>query len=276
MVDFIIGIVSYNPDIEDFEENLSRINFGNILVVDNGSLNINEIESTCKRLSVNLIKNKKNLGIAAALNQIFSYAKSKNFMWVLTLDQDSKIDKSILHRMKCCKNDQSVGIYCPQIYDYVAGEVWPNVAQKKGYTEIKKCITSGSLTSVEAWEAVNGFDEYLFIDEVDNDFCYRIRMKGYKILLVSHIRLEHKVGKTKVIKFMGNKIFVRNHSAMRKYYITRNRLYLDKKYYKKIRVKTLAITFMFILKTLIFEDKKFDKLKACNRGILDAFRVENQ
>lgn len=33
-----------------------------------------------------------------------------------------------------------------------------------------ECITSGSLTSVEAWQKIGGFDEWLEIDGVDFDF----------------------------------------------------------------------------------------------------------
>ena len=272
MVEFLVGIVSYNPSIESFKNNLKRIKYSDILIVDNGSKNKVEIESVCKRNNVKLIKNSRNLGIASALNQIFSYAKKKRYTWVLTLDQDSQIDETVLKHMKKCKNNQAVGIYCPQIYDYIANVVWPQTHLENSYTEITRCITSGSLTSVSAWDSIGGFDEYLFIDEVDNDFCYRLRKQGYKILLIPHTRMKHKVGKTKVRNFLGIKLFIRNHSAMRKYYITRNRLYLDKKYYKKIRIKTIAKSLLFILKTFAFENDKLEKLKACGRGFRDAVK----
>ena len=70
---------------------------------------------------------------------------------------------------------------------------------------------------------------YLFIDEVDHDFCYRLVNAGFKIGISKDVVISHKIGETKVKKLLGKKIFIRNHSAFRKYYISRNIIYLSKK-----------------------------------------------
>lgn len=274
-MEFLIGIVTFNPLIKRLKARLELLaNFEkDIVIVDNGSNNAEQIELLCNEIGVTFIGNKENKGIATALNEIFRFANENNISWVLTLDQDSLINERFLEKMEMYGIDQkNVGIYCPKIHDVVSNEFWPLVHSESKYIPIEKCITSGSLTSVYAWKMVDGFDEYLFIDEVDNDFCYRLREKNFRILLIPNIILDHKIGHTRVITIFGKKISVRNHSAMRKYYITRNRLYLDKKYYGKIKVKTLIMTILFVIKTMIFENNKFEKLKACNRGILDAFR----
>jgi GT2 family glycosyltransferase len=57
------------------------------------------------------------------------------------------------------------------------------------------CITSASCTNLNAWKNVGGFDEWLFIDLVDNDFCKRIIVSGYKILRINSLVLDQEFGK---------------------------------------------------------------------------------
>lgn len=274
-MEFLVGIVTYNPLIDQFKEKLLffKVNNFKVLIVDNGSNNSSLIKSVCKDVGVNFIGNKKNLGIAFALNEIFNYAQKEGYSWVLTLDQDSLANLKLLNSFKKCEDKDDVGIYCPKIHDIISDEYWPVVENDKEFVNIEKCITSGSLTSVAAWRVIGGFDDYLFIDEVDNDFCYRLLKSNYKIMLLPHAILKHKIGNTKIIRVFGIKLSIRNHSPMRKFYITRNRLYLDKKYYGKIRIKTLFMTYLFIIKTIIFEDNKVEKLRSCIRGMKAAFKL---
>lgn len=271
---YLIGIVSYNPDEKNLKQTIYFLkkNDYHVLIVDNGSKNFDVVEKICNKYGVDLVANNANFGIAKALNEIFSFAKENGFLWVLTFDQDSKINKSLLEAYEACRNIKNVGMYCPIVYDYVSGMIVQGKKSLNHYRQIDKCITSGALTSVEAWSAVNGFDEYLFIDEVDNDFCYRLKLKNYKILLIGNVTLNHKIGRSRIINFLGKKMVIRNHSAMRKYYITRNRLYLDKKYYNKIKIKTMIKTILFIIKTLIFEKNRTKKFNACIKGMKDAIR----
>ena len=47
---------------------------------------------------------------------------------------------------------------------------------------------------IDAWEQIGKFDEWLFIDLVDNEFCKRLIVSGYTILRLnerSHILLFH-------------------------------------------------------------------------------------
>ncbi len=270
---FIVGIVSYNPDIVELSNCVNLVTeFGcEVIIVDNFSENIVDINGLIhNKKCCHLIRNKENLGIAKALNQIFDFANELGYDWVLTLDQDSHLDDDILSKYAGCDDDKKVGIYCPRVHDLISDVIWPG----DSVSEIDKCITSGSLTSVQSWKDVSGFDEYLFIDEVDNDFCYRLKNAGYKLSIISGAILNHKVGKTRVVYFLGKKIFVRNHSAIRKFYITRNRLYLDKKYHGHIKVSTIIKTVLFMVKTICFENDKINKAKACYDGIREAFKVD--
>lgn len=89
MVRILAGIVLYNPDIGRLIENYNAIvnQVDDVLIIDNGSDNYNDIDNYFNDKKVQIIRNYNNLGIATALSQIMEYASSNEFDWVLTLDR---------------------------------------------------------------------------------------------------------------------------------------------------------------------------------------------
>lgn len=92
------GIVSYNPDLLRLKENISSIQQQvPVIVFDNGSRNIIAIQKLISDFSeVQLIRSKKNIGIAAALNQLMQWGYENKFDWMLSLDQDSVCEKNFV------------------------------------------------------------------------------------------------------------------------------------------------------------------------------------
>ena len=86
------GIVSYNPDLLRLKENISSIQQQvPVIVFDNGSRNIIAIQKLISDFSeVQLIRSKKNIGIAAALNQLMQWGYENKFDWMLSLDQEDR------------------------------------------------------------------------------------------------------------------------------------------------------------------------------------------
>ena len=76
-----VGLVLYNPQIDRLKRSLEVLASitEEVILVDNGSCNIMEIEHLFDEIyNVVLLKNNDNLGIATALNQICSYASNHN------------------------------------------------------------------------------------------------------------------------------------------------------------------------------------------------------
>jgi rhamnosyltransferase len=86
-------IVSYEPD-ESIIRLVDSINkqTDEIVIVDNFSRSDNskEILKSLEENQIKIIYNNDNYGMAKALNQGVRYALSKQYKWVLTLDQDSE------------------------------------------------------------------------------------------------------------------------------------------------------------------------------------------
>jgi rhamnosyltransferase len=101
-----------------------------------------------------------------------------------------------------------------------------------GGMDIDYLITSGSVVNLTLFDEIGGFDEALFIDEVDLEYCYRAKTKGYKIIKFTHIFLQHSLGKISYFRSLkSGKLTPRTlHSPLRVYYMLRNYLYVAKLY----------------------------------------------
>lgn len=272
----VAGIVLYNPELKRLSENLKACmpQVDSVVLIDNDSKNVLEIQEILKsKDKIALLKNKKNQGIAYALNQILDYAKEQDADFFLTLDQDSVMDREYVPKMidKVSANCQlnRIGIICPQTADVNL----PKEELKHGIELIndpKLVVTSGCLTNTEAATEIGGYNNNLFIDYVDVDFNERLLLAGYRIVRNNETILHHELGRSEYRRILGLKILVDNHNVVRRYYITRNRLWFSKRYfgtkgYLKERVKV----FLTIVKILLFEDDKSKKVQAIHKGIND-------
>ena len=267
----LIGIVAFNPNLQQFLQNLNRFSkvCENIVVVDNHSSNVDNIEAALKGNAPILIKNDKNYGVARALNQIFQYANLNNFDWVLTLDQDSIIDNNLLVEYKKYINLPNVGILSCNILDMDTKKYFGKSVVN--ITEIDKCITSGSFVSVDAYNKSDKFDEWLFIDSVDFDFCLSLKKHGFKIYQIPYNGLLHKVGNTTYRRFFFKKITILNEKPFRHFYMARNEYYLSRKHMQKnYIIKEFVWEILQRIRIIIYEGKKFEKLSLRKRGIKEA------
>ncbi len=269
------GIVSYNPNIRLLKKNIIAVKdqVDTIFIVDNGSKNLEEEKKLVKSLDLNikLIINSKNKGIAAALNQLLSTAYELSYSWILTLDQDSVCPPDLIRKLgKFRTISNNIGIITPIIFDRNVGVIGHKTS--KAYKDVRTCITSGALTNVLAWEKVGGFDEKMFIDSVDLEYCYRLRKCGFRIIQVSSVRLNHSIGKARYCKFLFWKFKNTEHSAMRDFYIAQNNIYYPRKHHLIIRlVRGNYRNIKNILIILIYESNKKKKIHAVIRGWKQGF-----
>lgn len=280
------GIILFNPDISRMQENINAVinQVEHVILVDNGSENKAAIEQALPDSDrLHIIYSQKNKGIAWALNRIFMAAAEYGVSWILTLDQDSvcpagmisAYQKYLTARYKAdsaAGRDTHIGILCPTIVDKHTGVIDGGTAEN---IPVSRCITSGSLTSHAGWQAIGGFDEKMFIDGVDFDFCDRLRASGYEIIRVGEVRLMHELGRMTTHRFLWRTVKVQNHSAKRKYYIVRNRFYLARKQKKPLAVfKSFFFVIKFSATIILYEKDKRHKIHAVLKGIRDGLRMK--
>lgn len=268
------GIVTFNPDIERLKENVSAIciQVPEVVIFDNGSSNFADIQEHISIFNnVILIYSNKNIGIAAALNRLMQWGFDNKYDWMLSLDQDSVCDVSYVDKMKPYLDvEPLLGIVAPVIVDRNVGVVGHN--PNKEYCHVNTCITSGAFSKIEYWKQIDEYDESMFIDSVDFEYCYRMRKNGYGVIQVKDVHLLHELGNSVKRRFLFWKIDVTGHSAFRKYYIARNNVYYPKKHHLWIRfIRGNYRNLKMIVIVLLYEDNKKEKIRSILSGWKNAY-----
>lgn len=270
------GIVLFNPNIDRLISNIQAIlpQVDAVYLIDNNSSNILTIDEIIHLdEKIILYKNTQNYGIAKALNQMCSSASSDGFEWILTLDQDSICPHDIISKFLPFTEDSKNVIICPQ-FSIQGQNIQLRNRKFQKSESVELCITSASLTRLRTWKDLNGFNEWLFIDCVDYDYCIRARKLGGKINRVNDVIIDHQVGNPQTKYFLfGIKVKLYNHSPFRNYYIVRNNIYLLKLYWKDLHGFIWLLKLVhFELKKVIFEKDRVKILHSIIKGINDGLR----
>ena len=280
----LAGITLYNPDINRLKENINAIykQVDKLIFINNDSKNRTQIEKMLNDLIVSnkisnslfeIIDNKKNEGVAYALNEMLDYASENGYDWFLTLDQDSVSKPELIEKYKKYISQKDVAMMTCIIKDrnFVAENKMDDE-----YTYVNRCITSAALNNTKIIKELGGFDNELFIDSVDFDICATIIENGYKILKVNYEGILHEVGHTKTVKIFGKTEYIYNHSPFRTYYVIRNAIIMN---YKHESLNTLKNKLRVIKREIIivlFQKNKIENIKAIRRARRDAKKIVKQ
>jgi rhamnosyltransferase len=272
-------VVTYHPT-QQTEASIRKIleQGSAVVVVDNGSraeelLPLKTFENvTC----FHLLKNDENLGIAEALNQGIHWASEQNFSWVALFDQDSEITERYFSMMTHTweahpHRDRVVSLH-PR-YKEAESNAEPIVIRASDGGPMVS-ITSGSLMPIWIFDRIGFFASDYFIDEVDTEFCLRIRNAGYLLADSRDATLMHAVGAPKSASILGFRFRPTHHSPIRRYYMTRNRIATFRKYFFSFPVWMLRSMYVGLkdtAKSLIGEADRGRKLRAVVLGSWDGW-----
>lgn len=276
------GIVTYNPDIDRFKDNISsligQVDF--LYLFDNDSKNFTKIMQTISEFSekVYVFKSCKNVGIADGLVHTMNFARDNNYDWVLTVDQDSIIDINLVDQYKKTINNyknNDLGMLTCLIKDRNFTDI-SSERQSTDLEEVPICITAGAFTNVNKYFLTSGYDRNMFIDLVDTDLCLNLREKGYKILRINYLGLYQEIGHGENKKIFQKNIIVHHSSIFREYFMVRNVFILNKHhpltFGKAELIKALTLNLLIVL---LYENYKVKRLKQYVRGVRDGINVAN-
>jgi len=230
-------IVTYQTQVNELTEVLKKhqANFQQVIIVNNTpEINLSQFQSK----HVTLINNPDNIGLSAALNVGIKAAKRLGFNMVALFDQDTELPKNFTQEMLGYINqhqgDTPVAVYSPIFHNHVIDETAKHINLKpfrlirgpvddSDYAHPHYVITSGSIIPIKVIDDVGMMREELFIDFVDIEWCLRARQKGYEIVAINKVMIDHHLGDYAVY-FMGHRYPI--HSPLRMYYYFRNAMYL--------------------------------------------------
>lgn len=264
-------VILYNPGKVLTGNINSYLNFINhLFVIDNSTnRNLSLLETVINSDKVSYHFNDSNLGIASALNLAIERALSAGYSYLLTMDQDSKFEGDSLNKLlSSIKNDKNIGIYSP----FHRNKFFTNPPVEYTVEDVSDVMTSGNILNLTVVDNIGKFAEDFFIDYVDIEYCLRLRKNGYKILRINNSILNHNEANLSRKVFFGKTVYPPNHSALRWYYKIRNFHYLRQEYsndfpeYFIVEKKNVRNN---IVKVLIFEKNKIDKVKMMIKGFMD-------
>lgn len=244
-------VIVYNPTIKIISNIKTYIKYlKKLYIIDNSKNNNSDIFKDIQKSEY--IWNKQNLGISVSLNIAVNLAKQNNSIFLLTMDQDSYFDSDTIKNMiKELNTNNSVAIYAPSY-------------NMNNYCNQNNQIvmTSGNIINIAICEKLGGFNNDFFIDCVDHEYCLKALSNNYEIKIIKETILHHELGNIKVHNIGIKKIMTTNHVSWRRYFITRNRLYINDMYKKKFPLfckKELRNNKREMIKILLFEKNKFKK-----------------
>ena len=200
-----------------------------------------------------------NMGIAYAQNvgieHIMQQVPAKHIVF---MDQDSRWEDNYAERITeayeaLCQKGIRLSALGPTVCRRETGEEYQSVFHKKAFVNEdfilrKHIISSGSCIRKELFEEVGMFEDALFIDFVDDEWCWRAQTKGYVCGITPHITMAHTIGQKEL--HIG-KYVIGISAPFRYFYLYRNYLVLARRGYVPVQwkvsygVKFLARFFYF-------------------------------
>jgi rhamnosyltransferase len=251
-----------------------------IVVIDNGSGPgaASILDSISALPSVEVIRNPINAGIARALNQGAQAAMDVGADWLLTLDQDAAPSAEIVriagHTFDNYPQPHRIAVIGSTSTSDLARSMGA-ASRGRPWIEASAVITAGSFISLAGFRAIGGFRDDLFVDYVDIEFCLRARASGYRVLASRAPTMTHRIGQPTVRSIGRRAVTPTNHSAVRRYYITRNRLLVWRRYCRtdsRFVAQDILASQRELLKVLLFEENRKSKVRAMLAGIMDGLR----
>lgn len=269
-----IIVVFYNPSKIQIKciERLSDIYFG--VIVDNSPKPIINSDRFGK---FDYIYNNANLGIAKAQNiglqRVLSH---KNVSFIVFLDQDSVVPDNyprdiVNEYLRVYSQKRNLAALGPMLTDGISDIAYASKIHKIRYLAPdlifkRNIISSGCCISRVVLEDVGMFEENLFIDLVDSEWCWRAGAKGYVCCISTKISIVHSIGKKRIrIGPINDIVSV----PFRYFYQYRNYIWmLRRKYVPKKWKFFVGVKYMFrLIYVPLLTENGFESCKFMLKGI---------
>lgn len=273
-------LILYQPDLSVTLPAIRTLypQVNEICIVDN-TPNQNIEERFTSFGNVTYISLNNNLGIAAAQNIGIQYFLKKKFDYLLFSDQDSCASPNIVSELiedyqNVKRRGFNIGLIGPLPINKKTLKPYRHTSIKtlningNSYIECETIISSFSLIPLRRFYEIGLYNESLFIDFVENEWCFRLReSKRLSPYISERLKINHELGQSKT--FLGLPISIS--SPFRIYFQFRNYLWLRKISYIPSRWKK-AILKKLLLKLIyypIIPKKRIHYMQRILKGLKD-------
>ena len=267
-----VSIVVFHPD-EASLKHIIRCSFFSdfVIVVDNtpGADLTRNFEGVS---NLRYIPIGRNVGVAAALNVAAEMAIQNRNDWMLMLDQDSRLSREthlLVSEYAGSVEDKSIALVSAIPVSRAAD--LKRIDAASVVRDVDHVITSGSSLNLSAYVRCGRFEEKLFIDHIDTEYCFRLRRSGFRVVELTRAHLEHALGEIVHKKLFGYEVQYVSHMPFRSYYYVRNGLYVAFKFFTFHPLFFMFFAFRILNdfgKAVLFQSQKALRLRMM---ILGAF-----
>lgn len=277
-----ICIVTFYPDIEKLLKSVNELSTiaQSIVIIDNTGLDTLFKDREFK--NVTLIRLDKNLGIAKAQNLgIKVFNNDPKIKKILFLDQDSYFDSVNIKELlvqydRIKKLDENLGAIGPIPINSITNEPYLNRKLRLALKEndiipVRELISSGTLTEKRNFHFIGDFAEYLFIDYVDHEWCWRLKCNGKNCYLAPTSKLFHNLGENQK-KIFGKSLY--SPKPPRNYFQYRNYILLLGVQHVPIewKIKTAVKLTLRIFEIMFLFSEKLGHYNFVLKGIKDGIQ----
>lgn len=277
-------IVCYRPDVPALVRLCRNIllDGSKVILVDNTE--VPYLESSMVPEGCRLITLGFNSGIAHAQNIGVAEALAAGAAVLLFFDQDSKVAPGFLNSLLGSINAGIPEIVSPLCVDDVTGSAEPAMrvnrygfsmmvhdADARARYPVDIVISSGTAVTREVFATAGTFDEELFIDYVDAEWCLRCRSRNIPIYVAPTSVMRHSVGSGR-IRVGPFSLVV--HSPARCYYQIRNSFLLFRRPHvpRVFALKQLLVSISSRFILLFFVKDRFSYLKSYLFAVRDGIK----
>ncbi|KVA72894.1 rhamnosyltransferase [Burkholderia ubonensis] len=256
-----------------------------LLVVDNSPQPDARAREACARDGIALLHHGNRGGIAGAFNAGLAALFRERVDAVALFDQDSTAPDAYFPAMRdvCAGLAPRAFLAGPRIFDENARSFLPELSTN-GITlrrlniepgaAMQRCaflISSGCVVSRDAYDTLGPFDETLFIDHVDTEYCFRALARNVPLYVVPSLVLTHRIGAKRRHALGPFAMTSMNHPWQRRYYSARNAVQLGIQYGLRFPVAIVPnlLTLWQIVQIALVERDKRAKLGGIALGIAD-------
>ncbi|MEY3413070.1 MAG: hypothetical protein RIQ70_1760 [Bacteroidota bacterium] len=228
-------------------------------------------------------KNTENVGVARGNNQGIALSRNEGALYTILLNNDIEFEQphfleDMVHRADTTQEMMVI----PKIYFWDSRKIWmagggflklrgitfhegegeddgPKYSQDKYFDYAPTCLM---LINNKLFDEIGIMDEKYFVYFDDTDFIYRAFLKGYRVLMMHHLHVLHKVSSS-----TGG-----SESPFSIYYGNRNRVYFIRKNFKGLAyLKALTFTIATrFLKHVQYNALQKEKMW---KGLSDGFKL---
>lgn len=282
-----VVIVTYNRK-ELLVECLEAISeqgydYNKVILVDNastdGTIEYLESKKLLDHPKLVLLKQQKNTGGAGGFAAGMKYAFEHGTDYVWMMDDDAVPHQNALEQlMKHATPNHIYGSLAVNGDDTAwtttilpESKIIDSKTLVPELSEVQSLPFLGYLTSKEIYQKIGLPDTSYFIAADDVEYCLRAKRAEFKTYICGESYIEHPKSDRYPFNLLGKKIICLKLVPWKRYYDTRNRLLIARKYYGvKAFTQTFPASFIRLFAALINEPNKARQIKAFFAGVYDA------